>query len=153
MDKLCLLINGELVECFDYFFVSCCNLVQGDVIFVYLMVNVGLKIYCLNCLNVINLIVYYGYWVMKAEWVFIINFIFVVNLKIMGIDDGLGVIEWFIYSVFINLGFNICFFSIEGNEGYFIGQISLLVKNIDQLYMVIQGFKNLDNIFIVIRVD
>lgn len=152
-DKPRLLINGEPAERFDYSFASCCNPVQGDAIFAYLTANAGLKIHRSNCPNATNLIAHYGYRVMKAEWVSTTNSTFVVNLKITGIDDGPGVIERLTHSVSTNLGLNIRSFSIEGNEGYFTGQISLLVKNTDQLYMAIQGLKNLDNISTVTRVD
>ncbi|MBV6655950.1 MAG: bifunctional (p)ppGpp synthetase/guanosine-3',5'-bis(diphosphate) 3'-pyrophosphohydrolase, partial [Mameliella sp.] len=152
-DKPRLLINGEPAERFDYSFASCCNPVQGDAIFAYLTANAGLKIHRSNCPNATNLIAHYGYRVMKAEWVSTTNSTFVVNLKITGIDDGPGVIERLTHSISTNLGLNIRSFSIEGNEGYFTGQFSLLVRNTDQLYMAIKGLKNLDNISTVSRVE
>ncbi|NRA51021.1 MAG: bifunctional (p)ppGpp synthetase/guanosine-3',5'-bis(diphosphate) 3'-pyrophosphohydrolase [Phaeodactylibacter sp.] len=152
-DKPRLLINGEPAERFDYSFASCCNPVQGDAIFAYLTANAGLKIHRSNCPNATNLIAHYGYRVMKAEWVSTTNSTFVVNLKITGIDDGPGVIERLTHSISTNLGLNIRSFSIEGNEGYFTGQVSLLVRNTDQLYMAIKGLKNLDNISTVSRVE
>ena len=152
-DKPRLLINGEPAERFEYSFASCCNPVQGDAIFAYLTANAGLKIHRSNCPNATNLIAHYGYRVMKAEWVSTTNTTFVVNLKITGIDDGPGVIERLTHSISTDLGLNIRSFSIEGNEGYFTGQISLLVKNTDQLYMAIQGLKNLENISTVTRVE
>lgn len=60
-----------------------------------------------------------------------INIIFVVDFKIMGIDDGFGVIEWLLYEIFNKLSLNIWFFFIFGYEGFFKGKISLLVVNID----------------------
>jgi GTP pyrophosphokinase len=152
-DKPRLLINGEPAERFDYSFASCCNPVQGDAIFAYLTANAGLKIHRSNCPNATNLIAHYGYRVMKADWVSTTNSTFVVNLKITGIDDGPGVIERLTHSISTNLGLNIRSFSIEGNEGYFTGQVSLLVKNTDQLYMAIHGLKNLENISTVTRID
>lgn len=152
-DKPRLLINGEPAERFDYSFASCCNPVQGDAIFAYLTANAGLKIHRSNCPNATNLIAHYGYRVMKADWVSTTNTTFVVNLKITGIDDGPGVIERLTHSISTDLGLNIRSFSIEGNEGYFTGQVSLLVKNTDQLYMAIHGLKNLENISTVTRVD
>ncbi|MEQ8705601.1 MAG: RelA/SpoT family protein [Phaeodactylibacter sp.] len=152
-DKPRLLINGEPAERFEYSFASCCNPVQGDAIFAYLTANAGLKIHRSNCPNATNLIAHYGYRVMKADWVSTTNSTFVVNLKITGIDDGPGVIERLTHSISTNLGLNIRSFSIEGDEGYFTGQVSLLVKNTDQLYMAIQGLKNLENISTVTRVE
>lgn len=150
-DKPRLLINGEPAERFEYFFASCCNPVHGDPIFAYLTSTAGLKIHRSNCPNATNLIAHYGYRVMKAEWASTGGATFVVNLKITGIDDGPGVIERLTHNISSNLGLNIRSFSIEGNEGYFKGQISLLVTNTNQLYMAIQALKNLDNISTVIR--
>ena len=76
-----------------YTFASCCNPVQGDRIFAYLTANAGLKIHRSNCPNATNLMVNYGYRVMKAEWVTTTDTTFVADLKITGIDDGPGVIE------------------------------------------------------------
>ncbi|TXB62482.1 RelA/SpoT family protein [Phaeodactylibacter luteus] len=152
-DKPRLLINGEPAERFDYSFASCCNPVQGDAIFAYLTSNAGLKIHRSNCPNATNLMVNYGYRVMKAEWISTTNSTFVVNLNITGIDDGPGVIERLTHKISTMLGLNIRSFSIEGDEGYFSGKISLLVRNTDQLYMAVQALKNLDNISTVTRVE
>ncbi len=152
-DKPRLLINGEPAERFDYTFATCCNPVQGDAIFAYLTSNAGLKIHRSNCPNATNLMANYGYRVMKAEWLSTTDTTFVVDLRITGIDDGPGVIERLTHKISTMLGLNIRSFSIEGDEGYFKGQISLLVKNTDQLYMAMQALKNLDNISTVTRVE
>jgi GTP diphosphokinase / guanosine-3',5'-bis(diphosphate) 3'-diphosphatase len=51
------------------------------------------------------------------------------------------------------LNLNIRSFSIAGDEGYFEGKISLLVRNTDQLNMAIRALQNLDNVSTVIRLD
>ncbi|HKK79634.1 MAG TPA: ACT domain-containing protein, partial [Phaeodactylibacter sp.] len=152
-DKPRLLINGEPAERFDYTFATCCNPVQGDAIFAYLTANAGLKIHRSSCPNATNLMAHYGYRVMKAEWVSTTDSTFVVDLILTGIDDGPGVIERLTNKISTMLGLNIRSFSIEGDEGYFKGRISLLVKNRDQLYMAVQALKNLDNISTVTRVE
>ena len=152
-DKPHLLINGEPAERFEYTFATCCNPVQGDAIFAYLTANAGLKIHRSSCPNATNLMAQYGYRVMKAEWVSTTDSTFVVNLEITGIDDGPGVIEQLTNKISTMLGLNIRSFSIEGDEGYFKGRISLLVRNRDQLFMAMQALKNLDNISTVSRVD
>jgi len=152
-DKPSLLINGEPAERFEYTFATCCNPVQGDAIFAYLTANAGLKIHRSSCPNATNLMANYGYRVMKAEWMSTTDTTFVVDLEITGIDDGPGVIERLTNKISTMLGLNIRSFSIEGDEGYFTGRISLLVRNRDQLYMAVQALKNLDNISTVIRME
>lgn len=148
-----LLINGEPAEQFNYTFATCCNPVQGDDIFAYLTANAGLKIHRSTCPNATNLMAHYGYRVMKAEWLTTTDTTFVADLKITGIDDGPGVIERLTHKISTMLGLNIRSFNIEGDEGYFEGKISLLVRNTDQLNMAIRALQNLSNVSTVARID
>ncbi|MCB0548782.1 MAG: bifunctional (p)ppGpp synthetase/guanosine-3',5'-bis(diphosphate) 3'-pyrophosphohydrolase [Phaeodactylibacter sp.] len=148
-----LLINGEPAERFNYTFANCCNPVQGDDIFAYLTANAGLKIHRANCPNATNLMANYGYRVMKAEWISTTDTTFVADLRITGIDDGPGVIERLTNKISTMLGLNIRSFNIAGDEGYFEGKVSLLVKNTDQLNLAIRALKNLDSVSTVTRVD
>jgi len=147
-----LLINGEPAERFDYTFASCCNPVQGDDIFAYLTANAGLKIHRTNCPNATNLMVNYGYRIMKAEWIVSTDATFVAEVKITGIDSGPGVIEQLTHRISSMMGLNIRSLSIEGDEGYFEGKVKLMVRNTDQLNMAIRSLQNLENISTVTRV-
>ena len=149
--KPVLFVNGEPADQYDYSFATCCNPVQGDPIFAYVTSKSGLKIHRANCPNATNLMANYGYRVMKAEWGVKTNNTFVANLRITGIDDGPCVIEKLTNSLSSHLGINIRSFSIEGNEGYFEGKISLLVSNTDQLNAAIKTLKTLNNVSSVIR--
>ena len=126
---------------------------QGDDIFAYLTANAGLKIHRANCPNATNLMANYGYRVMKAEWISTTDTTFVADLRITGIDDGPGVIERLTNKISTMLGLNIRSFNIAGNEGYFEGKVSLLVRNTDQLNLAIRALKNLDSVSTVTRVD
>lgn len=150
--KAKLLINGEPAEQFDYSFATCCNPVQGDEIFAYLSVNAGLKIHRSNCPNATNLMANYGYRIMKAEWAVVTDSTFVADLKITGIDKGPGVIERLSHEISYKLNLNIRSFSIEGNQGYFEGKISLLVQNTDQLYIAMRSLRELEYVSTVERV-
>ena len=90
---------------------------------------------------------------MKAEWLTTTDTTFVADLKITGIDDGPGVIERLTHKISTMLGLNIRSFNIEGDEGYFEGKISLLVRNTDQLNMAIRALQNLSNVSTVARID
>lgn len=147
-----LLINGEPAERFNYTFASCCNPVQGDDIFAYLTANAGLKIHRTNCPNAMNLMVNYGYRIMKAEWIVSTDVTFVAEVKITGIDSGPGVIEQLTHRISTMMGLNIRKLTIEGDEGYFEGKVKLIVRNTDQLNMAIRSLQNLENISTVTRV-
>lgn len=148
-----LLINGESGEQYDYTLASCCNPVQGDQIFAYLTANAGLKIHRINCPNATNLMAHYGYRIMQASWASSSTRTkFVSRLKLTGIDNGVGVIEGLSHQ-FSLLGLNIRSMNIEGLEGYFEAEISLVVDNTDQLNQAMRALKNLSTISTVSRID
>ncbi len=148
-----LLINGEPAEQNDYALATCCNPVQGDKVFAYLTANAGLKIHRINCPNATNLMVNYGYRIMKADWA---NDMpqtnFVTKLKITGIDDGPGVIERLTHQLSL-MGLNIRSLNIAGKEGFFESELSLIVANTDQLNQATRALNNLSNISTVSRIE
>lgn len=148
-----LMINGEPAEHFNYTMANCCNPVQGDNIFAYLTSNAGLKIHRVSCPNATHLMVNYGYRIMKAEWATTTESFFVADLKITGIDDGPGVLERLTHEISSMLNLNIRSFNIEGNEGYFEGKVSLLVRNTDQLTVAIRTLQNLEYVSTVTRIE
>ncbi len=148
-----LLVNGEPAEQYDYALANCCNPVMGDDVFAYTTINSGLKIHRTTCPNATNLMARYGYRIMKAEWVASGDASFVADLLITGIDDGPGVIERLTRNISTDLGLNIRSFSIEGNEGFFEGKMSLLVLNKDQLNVAIRALQNLDGLSSVTRIE
>ncbi|WP_245550081.1 ACT domain-containing protein [Haliscomenobacter hydrossis] len=90
---------------------------------------------------------------MKAEWEISNDVSFLAELKITGVDEGVGVIERLTHQLSSQLGLNIRKFTIEGDEGYFEGTIKLMVKNTQQLERAMQELQNLDNISTVTRVS
>jgi GTP pyrophosphokinase len=132
--------------------ITCCNPVQGDQVFAYLTANAGLKIHRSKCPNAQNLMANYGYRIMKAEWVSTSESSFVVDLRMTGTDSGTGVIERITHEI-TEMDLSIRSFNISGTDGYFEANVSLLVKNTDQLYLAIQGLKNLEHVSTVSRVE
>lgn len=151
--KTKILVNGEPADLYHYKLANCCNPVQGDNIFAFLTSSDGLKIHRSNCPNATNLLARYGYRVMKAEWVISDKTTFVAELKITGIDQGVGVIQEIMNTVSNQHGLNIRSFNIKGgDEAYFEGKISLMVANTDQLYVITQALLELESVSDVIRV-
>lgn len=150
-DKSRILVNGEPADQYEFSLASCCNPVQGDPIFAFFTSGSGLKIHRTNCPNSTHLMANYGYRVMKAKWVEKLGSSFQVNLKIIGVDDGPGVIERLTSTISSKLGFNIRSFNIEGQGGYFEGKMSILVLNKNQANLAIRTLKNLKGISNVTR--
>ncbi len=151
--KTKILVNGEPAELYHYKLANCCNPVQGDNIFAFLTSGDGLKIHRSNCPNATNLLARYGYRVMKAEWVVSGDSMFVAELKIIGVDEGVGVIQQIMNTISSDLGLNIRSFNIEGgDQGYFEGNISLMVTNTDQLTLVTNMLLKLESVAEVNRI-
>lgn len=153
LKKSSILINGEPGDQYNYSLSSCCNPVQGDDIFAFITTSAGVKIHRTTCPNATNMMANYGYRIMKAEWSQISGNDFIVDLVIIGVDSGPGVIERLTNKISSSLGLNIRSFFIEGKEGYFEGRISLIVKNTHQLNQAIMGLKMLDGISAVSRLE
>ena len=147
-----IIIDGESLDKYDHSFAQCCKPVQGDDIFAYLTTGSGLKIHRLSCRNATHLLANYSYRVLKAEWAGETNTNFTVDLSIIGVDSGPGVIQSITNEISNNLGINIRSFSIEGDEGYFEGKVSVFVRNKDQLNVVMNSISKLDGVSNVTRV-
>lgn len=151
-NKSNILVNGESADQYQFTLANCCNPVQGDNIFAYLTSQEGLKIHRTKCPNAEHLMANYGYRILKAEWVSASERNFVADIKIMGVDSGIGVIQVLSAELSNKLGVNIRSFSIEGHEGYFEGRISVFVVNKDQLTVVLKAIEKLESISHVSRI-
>lgn len=151
-NKSSILVNNEPADQYEFTFANCCNPVQGDSIFAYLTSSNGLKIHRTKCPNAEHIMAHYGYRVLKAEWVQSETRNFVADLKIVGVDSGVGVIQILSNELSNKLGVNIRSFSIEGHEGYFEGKVSVFVVNTDQLTVVIKAIEGLESISHVSRI-
>ena len=151
-NKSNILVNNEPADQYEFTMATCCNPVQGDDIFGYLTSNNGLKIHRTLCPNAEHIMANYGYRVLKADWVNAESRNFVVDLKIIGIDSGIGVIQMLSNELSNKLGVNIRSFNIEGNEGYFEATISVFVLNTAQLTIVMRAIEKLEGITHVSRI-
>ena len=146
-------VGGQDADQYNYQLATCCHPVQGDDVFAYLTATAGMKIHRTSCPNATHMMAHYGYRIMKAEWVSATNTNFIAELLIVGIDSGPGVIQQLSNKISNSLGLNIRSFYIDGNEGYFEGRVSLLIKNKDQLEIAIRALKEEEGISSVTRID
>ncbi len=147
-----LLINGEPADTYTYSIANCCNPVQGDEVFGFLTATAGIKIHRTTCPNATHLMAHYGYRVMKVEWLDSRNTSFLADLKIIGVD-GIGVVQRITNVITNHLQLDMRSISMDGDEGYFEGSISVVVFNRDQLEFAIKTLQNLDGISSVTRIQ
>jgi GTP pyrophosphokinase len=142
------IINGEPGTYYQYSFANCCNPVQGDAIFGFVLTQGGVKIHRATCPNANHLLANYAHRILKAGWGNTVKSDFLADIIVTGIDSGPGVIQQLTDRI-SGLGINIRSFSISGEDGYFEGRISLIVANIDQLQramMALKSFKWVSNV-------
>ncbi len=150
-NNLQLYIDGQQGSQYTYQLATCCNPVPGDDVFAYSTANHQMKIHRTSCHNATSLMANYGYRIMKAEWGAQTNTAFVANLLLTGVDTGTGVIERLSHKISNHLGLDIRSFSIQGEQGYFEGRISLSVTNRAQLELVIRALSSLEEVSSVLR--
>ncbi len=146
-------INGEPGNVYEYALATCCNPVKGDSIFGYTSLKSGLKIHRFTCPNATHLLANYATRVVPVNWASDIGSSFTVDLVINGMDDGPGVVERISNKISSQLGINIRSFQIKGDEGYFEGRVGIIVNNVNQLNMVINELKKMENISSVTRIN
>lgn len=147
-----LLIGGEDANQYIHELASCCSPVQGDNIFAYTTGTGIIKIHRVTCPNATNLLANYGYRVMSAEWVATHNSDFIVDIRIIGID-GIGVVQKVTHVITNQLRINMRSITMEGGEGFFKGEISVVVANTDQLHLLMKTLKEIENVSSVMRIE
>ncbi len=95
----------------------------------------------------------YAYRVLKVEWDDNKEENFIAELKVTGIDSGVGVIQKLTNLISNELELNMRGFNIQGNDGTFEGKISVFVMNRDQLNIAMKAIKQLEGVSTVERVD
>lgn len=150
--KPLVIINGEDAEKYDYQLSRCCHPLKGDDIFAFLTSSSGMKIHRMSCKNAANLFTNYDYRILKAEWQGESKKDFLVDIKIVGLDSGVGVIQKITDEISNKQNLNIRSFSIAGEGGVFEGVIGVEVRNLERLNKLIKKLKSMDGINSVNRV-
>ncbi len=148
--NLDLIVFGRNEEKLNYSFAKCCSIIPGDKIFGFLTINEGIKVHNENCPNSINLRANYDYRIMLAKWVNSERFINNVKIEIQGMDR-LGIINDISSIISKNMHIDMKSISINSIDGIFIGNISLEVKNKQQLEELLSQLKKIDGILSIRR--
>ena len=140
-----LIVFGRNEEKLNYSFAKCCSVIPGDKIFGFLTINEGIKVHNENCPNSINLRANYDYRIMLAKWVNSERFINNVKIEIQGMDR-LGVINDISSVISKNMNIDMKSISLSSIDGIFIGNITLEVKNKQQLEEVLSQLRGITDI-------
>ncbi len=147
-----LMIDNQPADQFKHSLATCCNPVLGDPVFAYVTSLGEVKIHRNTCPNAEHLMANYAYRMKKAEWIDSDNTDFLATLLITGID-GRGVAQRITGFITNDLKLDMRSISMDGNQGFFQGRISVVVNNKDQLRKTILALKAMDGVYSVIRED
>lgn len=150
-DKYDMLVFGQEEEQLDYTFAKCCNPIPGDQVFGFLTINEGIKVHKKDCPNSVSLQANYAYRIMQAKWIDSTQHDFNVFLNVSG-TDKFGLVSQLTRVISNNMHVNIHNLNISGNDGIFNGQLTISVKNNQQLQKLTQNIKKIDGIDKVERI-
>jgi len=146
-----LIVFGKDSQKMDYTFAKCCTVVPGDKIFGFITISEGIKVHNDNCPNAVNLRANYDYRILEAKWVNAERFKNRVEIEIEGLDR-MGMISDITSVITSNMSLDMKSFSIKSDNGVFVGNISLEVKNKSQLDETLKKLNKLRNVTKVRRV-
>ncbi|UBB90803.1 bifunctional (p)ppGpp synthetase/guanosine-3',5'-bis(diphosphate) 3'-pyrophosphohydrolase [Candidatus Kaistella beijingensis] len=143
--NLDMIVFGKDEEKMNYSFAKCCNVIPGDKIFGFITISDGIKVHNDNCPNAINLRAQYDYRVLPAKWVNEESFKNRIKIEIEGLDR-MGMINDITAVISNNMSMDMKSMSIESNNGVFLGNINLEVKNRSQLEETFKQLKNINGV-------
>lgn len=139
------LVFGDDEQKLNYQIANCCNPIPGDKVFGFLTVNDGMKVHKKDCPNAIQLQSNFAYRIYKAKWIDSSQEEFNANLKLTGIDD-IGLINQITSIISKNLHVNMKKIAFNSQDGVFIGNITVSVKNKSILKRLVNQLKKIEGI-------
>ncbi len=125
---------------------------MGDNIFGFVTIHDGIKIHRTNCPNAVQMIGRYGYRVVSAKWTRRgPQSVFPVDIRITG-EDQSGILTSVSEIVTKDQGIKITSINFDTNEGEFIGNLGLTVRNIEHLESLIARLLSIKGVYTVNRV-
>ncbi|MCU7616154.1 RelA/SpoT family protein [Chryseobacterium sp. PBS4-4] len=149
--NLDMIVFGKDEEKLNYSYAKCCTVIPGDKIFGFITISEGIKVHSDNCPNAINLRAQYDYRVIPAKWMNEESFKNRIKIEIEGLDR-MGMINDITTVISGAMGMDMKSMSIESNDGVFVGNINLEVKNRSQLDETFKKLKDIDGVSKVVRI-
>ncbi|RED42770.1 GTP pyrophosphokinase [Winogradskyella eximia] len=149
--KYDMLVFGKEEEKLNYTLANCCNPIPGDKVFGFVTINEGIKVHKKNCPNAVSLQSNYAYRILQAKWIDSSQQVYTSQIKLSGIDD-MGLVNHITKLISENMHVNMKSLSFSSDDGVFIGNITVEVKNQAMLKKVIDKLKKINGIDKVSRV-
>ena len=136
----------------SYHMADCCHPIPGDDVLGFIDDDGQIVIHQRKCSKAAKLKAGYGNRIVTAQWSTHKLLYFSVSLNIKGID-GVGVVNQITNVISQELNVNMERILIEAYDGIFDGTIRLRVHDVDDIKVICDNLKKLNNIRSVVRVD
>jgi len=147
--KYDLLVFGKNQEKLDYKTSKCCNAIPGDSVFGFITISEGIKIHKINCPNAVSLQANYAYRILLAKWIDSSKQMHKASITLKGMDNK-GLVSD-VTRVLNDLKATLCSININGDIGYFEGNIVIEINNKDQLKKILTELKKIEGITKITR--
>jgi GTP pyrophosphokinase len=144
------LVFGKEQTQLDYTLSQCCNPIPGDSVFGFTTVSEGIKVHKNNCPNAISLQSKYAYRIISAKWIDSSQKEHRGDITLTGIDR-MGLVQEITKLISENMHVNIRNISFTSDDGIFIGNITVVVPNINILTKLMQNLNKINGIDKVTR--
>jgi GTP pyrophosphokinase len=135
-----------------YHMADCCHPIPGDDVLGFIDDDGQIVIHQRKCPKATKLKAAYGNRIVSAQWSTHKLLHFSVSLNIKGID-GVGVVNQITNVISQELNVNMERILIEAHDGIFDGTIRLRVHDVDDIKVICENLKKLNNVRSVVRVD
>ena len=145
-----LILTDEALQ--NYHMADCCHPIPGDDVLGFINDDGQIVIHQRKCPMAAKLKAAYGNRIVAAQWSTHKLMYFSVSLNVKGID-GVGVVNQITNIISQELNVNMERILIEAYDGIFDGTIRLRVHDVDDIKVICDNLKKLNNIRSVVRVD
>ncbi|MCE1187599.1 MAG: bifunctional (p)ppGpp synthetase/guanosine-3',5'-bis(diphosphate) 3'-pyrophosphohydrolase [Ignavibacteria bacterium] len=144
-----LLIDGDKVEMATSY-AKCCSPIPGDPAVGYITLGEGVKIHRKNCKTLIEISKREPEKTVTIQWPQTENSSFIVGLQVFG-EDSPGILNEISHSIVSYRNTNIKGISINVEDSFFSGTVSLYVKDLEHLSRIIERLKKIKGMATVTR--
>ena len=146
-----LILTDEALQS-SYRMADCCHPIPGDDVLGFIDDDGQIVIHQRKCHKAAKLKAAYGNRIVSAQWSTHKLLYFSVSLNIKGID-GVGVVNQITNVISQELNVNIERILIEAYDGIFDGIIRLRVHDVDDIRVICDNLKKINNVRSVVRID
>ncbi len=150
--KQALVIDGEIQRDIAVNYASCCNPIPGDEVFGFVSKTGRINIHRTSCPNATDLLNNHPHRIQDVDWSHQKDVQFVAALRLMG-EDRTNMLNDITTVISKNLNTYIRSLTIDSDDGFFSGTVTLHVTDLKHLRRLMERLKRIDGLHGVYRFE